>query len=87
MVSFTVLSGNAQLTRMLRSLANIFHYTIRKPGAIVSLHEELNYVQVETDQETVTIRVTNDGPGMTPDACGRSTTISGWTRIVAPKKV
>jgi hypothetical protein len=45
MVSFATLAGNNSLTMMLRSLANIFHYAIRKPGAIVSLKEELNYLQ------------------------------------------
>jgi hypothetical protein len=45
MVSFATLAGNNSLTMTLRSLANIFNYAIRKPGAIVSLKEELDYVQ------------------------------------------
>jgi hypothetical protein len=45
MVSFATLAGNTAMTMMLRSLANIFHYVIRKPGAIVPLKEELGYLQ------------------------------------------
>jgi signal transduction histidine kinase len=45
MVSFATLAGNNSLTMMLRSLTHIFHYAIRKPGTIVSLKEELDYLQ------------------------------------------
>jgi hypothetical protein len=45
MVSFATLAGNNSLTTMMSSLTHIFHYAIRKPGAIVSLKEELDYLQ------------------------------------------
>jgi sensor histidine kinase YesM len=45
MVGITVRAGNTQLAQMLTSLANIFRYAIRKPGALVTLQEELNYLE------------------------------------------
>ncbi|HBF39324.1 MAG TPA: hypothetical protein DDW50_18645 [Firmicutes bacterium] len=44
MAGFAVMSGNTALVEMIRSLANIFRYTTRNLSAIVSLREELNYL-------------------------------------------
>lgn len=45
MVGLAVSAGNLPLVEMIRSLSNIFRYTTRNPNALVSLREELNYLQ------------------------------------------
>lgn len=45
LVGMAVATGNAALVKMMRSLINIFRYTIRQSGELVSLREELNYLQ------------------------------------------
>ncbi len=43
-VGFAVSTGNNSLVKMIRSLINIFRYTIRDMGELVTIREELDYL-------------------------------------------
>jgi hypothetical protein len=56
LVGLGVSTGNTSLIKMIRSLTNIFRYTIRNMGDLVTFEEELNYLKEYVSLQQVRYR-------------------------------